>query len=290
VVSRSDVDPTAYTCVHMWLGGCGFGSEVNNLISAAMYCGEHGLDCVVEDERWNSGRLHDYLQADAVVRRRCSFDGRCKMLEIKRDKRTATVGWFAVCKHAKSVPFEAKAEVARRMWRHTPATARAVRELNAELRLPQDYVAVQIRRGDKVGGARRETLKVTISDYVRSAEAQCAAAGPRRPPQVVAVCSDDVAAAEEFAAEMRRRRPEVGVRHRGRRSVPETLRRGHWQAEFNALPEDVRRDLTHEFLADVEMMRAARALVCTHSSNVGRLVALLRDGETISLDGAWTNT
>lgn len=93
------------------------------------------------------------------MRRRCSFDGRCKMLEIKRDKRTATVGWFAVCKHAKSVPFEAKAEVARRMWRHTPATARAVRELNAELRLPQDYVAVQIRRGDKVGGARRETLK-----------------------------------------------------------------------------------------------------------------------------------
>ena len=30
--------------------------------------------------------------------------------------------------------------------------------------------------------------------------------------------------------------------------------------------------------------------VCTYSSNVGRLVALLRDGPTVSLDAEWTNT
>jgi len=286
--SKLDVDPTAYTCVHMWLGGCGFGSEVNNLMSAAVFCMQNGLDCIVEDDGWNSGRLHDFVNAEPCILKSCRWGSRCRPLEIRRDRRQATTGWFLICGHAKGVSFQEKSALAQKVWSYTVETERRLKELNRDLNLPGAYVAVQIRRGDKVAGSRRETLKVTISDYVRAAAAQCAAAQPSACRTVV-VCSDDLGAAEEFAREMGRAHPELSVRFRARKSVPNPLVRGHWQAEFNSLSAEDRRSMTLEFLADVQVMRAAKALVCTHSSNVGRLVALLRDGPTVSLDGEWTN-
>ncbi|CAJ1388459.1 unnamed protein product [Effrenium voratum] len=74
------------------------------------------------------------------------------------------------------------------------------------------------------------------------------------------------------------------VRWRFRAEVPENLRHGHWQADYNALSAKQRTAMTHEFLADVEVLREAAVCVCTFSSNVGRLVALLRDGPTVSVD------
>ncbi|CAK0848755.1 unnamed protein product [Prorocentrum cordatum] len=123
-----------------------------------------------------------------------------------------------------------------------------------------------------------------------SAYAQRALSHLAPPVAAVAVCSDDVSAAEAFAAEVARARPDVQVCWRPRLGAPEALRRGHWQQAWNAQPLEERRALTHEFLADVEVMRGAHTLVCTHSSNVGRLVAQLRDGPTHSLDEAWTNS
>jgi len=281
----ADVDFSAYTCVHFWLGGCGFGSEVNNLISAAVLCEEYGIHCVVEDETWNSGRLHRYLQAEPLILQTCPRAGRCRALEVKRDRRVATTGWFAVCKHAKGVPFETKAERTRRLWEYTPETRRRIESLNRELALPSSFIAVQIRRGDKVAGRRRESLKVTMPDYVRVALQHC-----RPPCATIAVCTDDVSAAEEFAAGVRKQRAGIQVRWRVRKATPEHLRQGHKQEDWNALDMAEREALTREFLADVEVMRKAHVLVCTYSSNVGRLAAMLRDGETVSLDDKWTNT
>jgi len=284
----AEVDPSVYTCLHMWLGSCGFGSEVNNLISAAIYCEENGLHCVVEDENWNSGRLHGYLQCDPFIRQRCPCEGSCRMLEVKRDKRVATTGWFVICKHGKQkVPFERKSAFTQQLWQLTPETDRRLTELNRELSLPPKYVAVQIRRGDKVAGKRRETLRVQTPDYARAALEHLRPSGPC---SAVVVCTDDITAAEELADELRKARPKVDVRYRRRRETPDELRAGHWQPKWNAMPLERRMDHTHEFLADVEVMRNAHTLVCTFSSNVGRLVALLRDGRTISLDDDWSNT
>jgi len=289
----ADVDPSVYTCLHMWLGGCGFGSEVNNLISAAIYCKQHGLDCVVEDENWNSGRLHGYFDAEPFILRRCHKNGHCRPLEVKRDRRVATPGWFAVCKHARSVSLQEKAAFVNKTWQCTPEAQTRIASLNQELGpLSCDYVAVQIRRGDKVAGQRRESLKINVSDYVKSTLSYCASDGVC---SVVVVCTDDVSAAEELARELRLSRPGLDVRWRKRQNVVDKLRCGHWQAEWNARPETDRLDLTYEFLADVEVMREAHVLVCTFSSNVGRLLAVLREGaenkrQTVSLDEDWTNT
>ena len=38
-------------------------------------CQEHKLACVVEDEAWNSGRLHTYLQAKKTLQQYCNSSG-----------------------------------------------------------------------------------------------------------------------------------------------------------------------------------------------------------------------
>eukprot|EP00811_Abedinium_folium_P030207 NODE_4820_length_1842_cov_3.869388.p1 GENE.NODE_4820_length_1842_cov_3.869388~~NODE_4820_length_1842_cov_3.869388.p1 ORF type:complete len:547 (+),score=198.92 NODE_4820_length_1842_cov_3.869388:249-1643(+) len=291
VYSNTELDPSRYVCLHFHLGTCGFGSEVNNLLSAAVYCEQNNLACVIEDDQWNAGRLHDYFACKPVVHRRCPRGGACRMLEVKRSMRVATPGWFAVCKHAMSVSVTTKAELSQRFWRYTAETERYIADLNRELSLPSKYVAVQIRRGDKVyspqGNRGFEALPIETSAYIEAAlacldEASC---------NTLVVCSDDLLGVEDFSTAIRKARRGIAVRWRECGGAPPALRCGHWQKSWNALPLEERHVLTCEFLADVEVMRNAHSLVCTLSSNVGRLVTLLRGNERVlSLDEEWTNS
>jgi len=178
-----------------------------------------------------------------------------------------------------------KSHFVRRVWRHTAETQKSVSILNEELDLPDRYIAVHIRRGDKVSGSCKESEAVRTADYAAQALAYVS---PRC--NVIVVCSDDLSAAQELSDIVKRQDSNVDVRHRSRRDVPEQLRNGHWQADYNSLKQQDRIAMTHELLADVEVLRNATVCVCTYSSNIGRLIALLRDGPTVSLDVAeWTN-
>lgn len=276
-VDAADVDFSAFGSLHFWIEDRGFGSEVNNLVSAAIACEEFGLHCVVEDEVWNSGRLHTYLQAEPLILRRCPDEGtsRHRPLEVRRDRRVATPGWFAVCKHAKGVSFAKKSKFMRRVWRYTTETRKRIDRLNEELRLPPKYIAMQVRRGDKVAGNRKESVQITGMDFAREAQKHLSSSC-----SVVVVCTDDVTAAEEVGRALRSLGSPAEVRWRSRAEVPANLRNGHWQANYNALSAKQRIEMTHEFLADVEVLRCAEVCLCTFSSNVGRLVALLRDQRT----------
>ena len=44
-------------------------------------------------------------------------------VQVKRDKRMATKGWFVICKHARQVSREQKSKYAAKLWRYTSATA-----------------------------------------------------------------------------------------------------------------------------------------------------------------------
>merc|ERR1712118_435233 len=84
-----------YSCIHFHLDNFGFGSEINNLISAAMYAESVGLKLIVEDDQWNSGRFHDYFSADELCGRKkkhrpwyCS-----KPLVVQRHKYLLDPGW-----------------------------------------------------------------------------------------------------------------------------------------------------------------------------------------------------
>jgi len=286
-VSQSSMDFSTCRCVHFWIEDNGFGSEVNNLVSAALLCHKKGLSCIVHDKAWNAGRLHDYLEAEPLILRRCPHQqyGQCRPLEVKRSPGLTSPGWLAVCKHAKSVSMQEKSQFMRKLWQYTRETQRMISLLNQALDLPDRYVAIHIRRGDKVKGSCRECLQVASEVYAAEAllhvSPQC---------NVIVACSDDLSAAREVCDMVKQRDPTVDVRHRSRNDVPEQLRNGHWQAAYNSLTQKDRVAMTHEFLADVEVLRNANVCVCTYSSNVGRLAALLRDGPTVSVDHVkWTN-
>ena len=63
--------------------------------------------------------------------------------------------------------------------------------------------------------------------------------------------------------------------------------RGHVEAKFNAMTADARRNATLDFLVESEIMRKADYFIGTFSSNVGRMMALLRDDHTYSVDIEW---
>ena len=110
-----------------------------------------------------------------------------------------------MCKHASRVPFSKKSKHMRRLWRYTSETKKRIerletaseaafqavlqdfrvpiglksasnrprsprhRRLNEELLLPERYVAVQLRRGDKVAGNRKESVLLTGQDFATEA-------------------------------------------------------------------------------------------------------------------------
>jgi len=280
VINGLDIDPCDWDAMLFWIEGRDFGSEVNNLISAALYCQENGIFCIVEDEGWVSGRLHDYLEVEPLIlRTNASAMMGERMMQVKRNKQVVTPGWFAVQKHAKGVDLEKKSQFARRMWKYTPATRRAIENFNKKLAIVCPYIAVQIRRGDQTIGQRRETHMITIRAYALKAFEQLCRLGEGC--NTVVVCTDDSAAAEEFSAELSRSEVGVNVRWRERAS--------HREEQWSGLPFEERVQLTQEFLADLEIMRAAEVCISTLSSDAGHLVALLRSGPTESLDAEWTN-
>jgi len=65
---------------------------------------------------------------------------------------------------------------------------------------------------------------------------------------------------------------------------------GHNQKEFNLLNAEVKLNVTRMFIAELDVMTNAKGVVCTMSSNVCRLVQILRhqsEESVYSLDELW---
>ncbi|OLP92336.1 hypothetical protein AK812_SmicGene25868 [Symbiodinium microadriaticum] len=230
-VDAADVDFSAFGSLHFWIE-------------------EFGLHCVVEDEVWNSGRLHTYLQAEPLILRRCPDEGTSRHRPLEDANLISTypeVPCFGRLGSKVGTVLNLRSKFMRRVWRYTTETRKRIDRLNEELRLPPKYIAMQVRRGDKVAGNRKESVQITGMDFAREAPTTSL---PPRKWAVPCVRSDLPQRPSETAKQQ-----ENG-----------------W------------------FLADVEVLRCAEVCLCTFSSNVGRLVALLRDQRTVSLDiTEWTN-
>jgi hypothetical protein len=137
------------------------------------------------------------------------------------------------------------------------------------------YVGVHLRRGDK----QKEVRLPPVSAYVAAVEAVS-------PPSAsVFIASDDGRALREL-----RRALEA----RGRVVLAlgaASARAGHVQAVTNRAATKHNRPLVEALLAEVHALAAADWFVGTFSSNLGRLVHVLRDEKdpetSISLDTRW---
>ncbi len=67
---------------------------------------------------------------------------------------------------------------------------------------------------------------------------------------------------------------------------------GHLQNRFNELSLQLKRLATYKLMAELEVLAQAKYVVCTFSSNICRLVQILRNAHTdtvLSLDGKWVH-
>lgn len=165
-------------------------------------------------------------------------------------------------------------EYAREVWRVNEETRERIDEMRTAVGLErvETYVGVHVRRGDKV----REVAEVDIAQYVDAVRALSSDSVP------VFVASDDGSA---VVAMRRRLRDRVVLAVGGAEG-----RKGHVQAEVNRRFMKGKYGRVVELLFEVEVLANASVFVGTFSSNLARLVHVLRkEGEesSVSLDDRW---
>nr|VFJ56042.1 MAG: hypothetical protein BECKDK2373C_GA0170839_10522 [Candidatus Kentron sp. DK] len=150
-----------------------------------------------------------------------------------------------------------------------------VNEMKVKDRLKDEmntYIGVHVRRGDKVTTGEGASFHAAeYSDLIREKYPEC---------RQLFVATDDYAVITEF-----------------RNIFPEDYRImtfcsqeriGHDQEHFNGKSKYERKKEMIDLFLDIRFLSDAKAFVGTFSSNIGRLIALFRDGKNChSLDCEW---
>jgi len=140
---------------------------------------------------------------------------------------------------------------------------------------PYSYIGVHIRRGDKI----LEAHPVPLEKYAKAIDC----IGMQKD---VYIASDDSHAVHDLRKiltkkDSNRRIVSLGTGNR---------MGGHYQAQANRHYLKRNRPRVEALLADIEALRQASAVVATFSSNLARVVHVLRrDNATVSLDDRWAS-
>jgi hypothetical protein len=155
-------------------------------------------------------------------------------------------------------PAEVCQVLMRMVWRLKPVAREEIHGLLAPLDLAAaPYAAIHVRRGDK----HKEAATTELTAYLD------ALAQHRPNLRRVFVATDDFAVVRE----LRHLRPDWEWL-----TLADESRGGHQQRQFNRKRASVRRREILEILADVEALRAGAFFIGTWSSNLGRIVGLLK--------------
>ncbi len=148
------------------------------------------------------------------------------------------------------------------IWRFREDVDAQVRHHRAVLDLPEEYLALHVRRGDKI----TETEYVPLERYVETIE--------RFPYRHVLVASDD----SGIVAKLR------GLLGRGFIVIPagSPNSRGYDQRSFDAQLPESRWRSTVQFLCEFEAIRRATQVIVSTSSNVGCLIQYARGGRGVT--------
>ncbi|MEQ8580130.1 MAG: hypothetical protein RIC30_06160 [Marinoscillum sp.] len=154
-----------------------------------------------------------------------------------------------------------------------PATKQYLDEGLKLAKLPKQYIAMHIRRGDKVSGKKWEANRIDIRDYFEMA------IKARPALKDVFIATDDFAVIRES----RLLYPEFTIH-----TLCSEEKAGHDEATFAQMTPMLRKKETLAFLLESEIMKMADIFIGTYSSNVGKAMALLRDQNTYSVDLQWS--
>lgn len=152
-------------------------------------------------------------------------------------------------------------KIAQSIWKYNSDTEEEIEKRLKDLNIGANYIGFHIRRGDK----EKEVDFIDLGKW-------CSLAREIDPKiKKIFVASDDFRVIEEIQA----KNPDWEVF-----SLCQTSRRGYVQKEFNSKSADMRKNDIISFLTDIEVLRKSDYFIGTFSSNVGRLMALLKGKET----------
>jgi hypothetical protein len=158
---------------------------------------------------------------------------------------------------------DACALLVRLVWVYRPAVRDEVSGIVLDLMLPNSYVSVHVRRGDK----NSESPYIAVDRYVAAIDRVRPEGG------VVALASDDADAANELAALLPSRFQVV------RCSTSDG--RGFRRDEFNRLPPAERFRHVKRFLGELEVLRGGTLFVGSTGSNVTYLIEMMKAGQGV---------
>ena len=268
-----------------FLYGCGghygFGSELNTLLAAFTYSFATRRQFILACEKWNYGKFDDFftfpknsnrslpyrfLVGNNTINERFKFLKTNFFAQQMNASRQATRKWQTI---------ERKRSVAQYFWRQmTRETSQFVEQ--CRIRNLSNYIGLHVRRGDKLLG---EARKVPLEKYIQKIEKEL----PNQKHRSVFATSDDGSVLEE----LRRLRANWTFLSVNRMKTYTRSTSGHYQSRFNQLSLEEKRYETRLLICQLQMLVDADYVFCTITSNICRLVQILRlqdPSTTISLD------
>lgn len=170
--------------------------------------------------------------------------------------------------------FHAKQVILKMIYCYNDMTQETVHSKDQLLESMKPYIAIHIRRGDKVKGFTKEAEYIEATQYINKIKRIDSGITN------IFIATDAYQAFADF-----------------QRLCPANWRvttfclphkRGHQQLIFNLQPKQNKKNAMLDLFIDLHFLSKAEIFIGTYSSNIGRFVALFRGGDRChSLDTKW---
>ena len=148
------------------------------------------------------------------------------------------------------------------LWTYNLETRWEVEAIKQEVRVPKDYLAICIRRGDKIN----EYAYVGIDRYAELINSSA------RGIRTIFIATDDARVITDIAELM----PDYEFI-----SLTEEDAKGYIHSDFKSLPSAERRRRTLRYFAQLELMRDANLFIGSKTTNVSWMANAHRGGEGV---------
>jgi hypothetical protein len=277
------------TFLYIIWGQAGFGSELNQLLLAFAYSVASRRHFLIDSQQWNYGNFTNYFRLQTNISYSNTNYTFLVETNLKNDQidhlKTTRTGsqvkkfWLAT-QHLQTI--EAKRRVAHYLWQTmTEETLLFIQQYG--ISNISNYIGIHVRRGDKI---KTESREIPLHNYINLIDQKILIKNESRS---IVVASDDPSVIEELR-QLKPRWNFVGVYNNNHNS---TTRHGHFQAQFNRLSWKERVFETRLLICELQMLINAQYVLCPMSSNVCRLIQILRHqhpSTVISMDRPWYGT
>ncbi|WP_212004995.1 hypothetical protein [Chitinophaga sp. HK235] len=163
---------------------------------------------------------------------------------------------------------EMSACIIHNIWKYNQKTQDKIDALLSSITIPEEYIAVHIRRGDK----DTEAPHTELDAYFKKIE------GLELSHLPVFLATDDSLIIEE----VQKKFPLKKIFY-----LPYKRNTGFFMEEFRQLSEDKKYEEVVQLLAEIEIMKKSTAFIGTYSSNIGMFLSMARQDEmTFGIDYA----